>query len=105
MSLMEKACEGIIDTYHWYSARKANFDTLTKGELKQFLEKEFINLLASARSKSIIDTIFEELDKNKDNQVDFEEFMSFATRMLIAAHEKIHKDGDDGHGHGHGHSH
>uniref|UniRef100_A0A8D0GI43 Protein S100 n=1 Tax=Sphenodon punctatus TaxID=8508 RepID=A0A8D0GI43_SPHPU len=99
---MESSFEIIINMFHAYSVRQSHPDKLNKGELKQLIEKELPNLILEATDKSTMDKIFKDLDKNKDNEVDFEEFMALITKVLITCHNKIH---GHGHGHGHGHSH
>lgn len=42
--------------------------------------------------KKDADTWFRELDVNKDNAVNFEEFLALVVKVGIAAHEDIHKD-------------
>ncbi|KAJ6652710.1 hypothetical protein lerEdw1_011152 [Lerista edwardsae] len=97
---MEQCMETIINIFHQYSVRVGNFDTLSQGELKQLLEKQFPHWLkAQKKNAKAIEQIFQRLDKNKDKQVDFAEFMGLITEIAIATHEHIHQEGHDGHVH------
>lgn len=43
MTKLEEYLEGIINIFHQYSVRVGDFDTLSKGELKQLITKELAN--------------------------------------------------------------
>ncbi|KAL2771719.1 protein S100-A12 [Daubentonia madagascariensis] len=92
MSKLEEHMEGIINIFHQYSARKGDYDTLSKGELKQLITRELANTIKNTRDKDAIDKIFEGLDTNRDDEVDFVEFISLLASVLRTAHENIHKE-------------
>ncbi|KAF7235505.1 hypothetical protein EYD10_17669 [Varanus komodoensis] len=100
---LEKCFETVINIFHQYSVRVGHFDTLTKGELRQLIEKELPTFLKEQKNPQAIEKIFTDLDKNKDKQISFGEFMDLVVKVVIAAHEHIHKEGDDGHAHHHHH--
>lgn len=50
MTKLEEHLEGIINIFHQYSVRVGNFDTLSKGELKQLITKELANSLKVGRA-------------------------------------------------------
>ncbi|XP_034648983.1 protein MRP-126-like [Trachemys scripta elegans] len=91
LSELEKAIETIINIFHQYSVRVGHFDTLTKSELKQLIDKQLVNFLKRQRDQASIDNLFKDLDKNRDQQVSFGEFMVLITRVTIATHEHIHQ--------------
>ncbi|XP_003783785.1 protein S100-A12 [Otolemur garnettii] len=91
MSKLEEHLEGIVNIFHQYSVLTGNYDTLSKGELKKLLTKEFSNTIQNAKDKGGIDKIFEGLDANRDQQVDFVEFMTLVANLLRLTHEEIHK--------------
>nr|XP_056709495.1 protein S100-A12-like [Euleptes europaea] len=101
---LEKCCECIINIFHQYSVRVDHFDMLSKGELKKMVEEQMPNFLKGLERKQkkkdpkFIDSLFEELDKDKSGQITFEECLVYIGRVLIACHDHIH-------GHGHSHSH
>ncbi|XP_053441618.1 protein S100-A12-like [Nycticebus coucang] len=91
MSKLEEHLEGIVNIFHQYSVLKGHYDTLTKGEMKQLLTKELANITQNARDRGGIDKIFEGLDANRDQVVDFVEFMTLVAILLRLTHEEIHK--------------
>ncbi|XP_016075618.1 PREDICTED: protein S100-A12 [Miniopterus natalensis] len=92
MTKLEDHLEGIINVYHQYSARLGDFDTLTKRELKQLISKELVNTIKNTKDQATIDKIFQDLDANGDGQVNFNEFIVLVSRVLLTAHENIHKE-------------
>ncbi|XP_035135789.1 protein S100-A12 [Callithrix jacchus] len=92
MTKLEEHLEGIVNIFHQYSVRTGNFDTLSKGELKQLMAKELVNLIKNAKDKATVDKTFQDLDANQDNQVNFQEFISLLAVVLKASHENIHKE-------------
>ncbi|CAM2108349.1 protein S100-A12 [Caretta caretta] len=91
-SELEKAIETIINIFHQYSVRIGHWDTLAKKELKQLIDRHLVNFLKTQKDHSAIDSLFKELDKNKDQQLSFGEFMILITRVTIATHEHIHQE-------------
>uniref|UniRef100_A0A8C9AFQ1 Protein S100 n=1 Tax=Prolemur simus TaxID=1328070 RepID=A0A8C9AFQ1_PROSS len=92
MSKLEEHMEGIINVFHQYSVRTGDFDTLSKGELRQLLSKELANTIKNTRDKETVDKIFAGLDANRDQEVDFVEFTTLVASVLKTAHENIHKE-------------
>ncbi|XP_039368193.1 protein MRP-126-like [Mauremys reevesii] len=91
LSELEKAIETIINIFHQYSVRVGHFDTLTRGELKQLIDKHLVNFLKRQKDQASIDSLFKELDKNRDQQLSFGEFMVLISRVTVATHEHIHQ--------------
>ncbi|XP_001372115.3 protein S100-A9 [Monodelphis domestica] len=120
---MEKALDIIVNTFHHYSTRVGNPDTLVKGEMKQLITKELPNFIKNAKDLQDVKHLMQELDTNQNGQVDFKEFSMMMARLTMATHEKMHENAPDkdhhshgpglegkggsscGSGHGHGHSH
>ncbi|XP_006214797.1 protein S100-A12 [Vicugna pacos] len=92
MTKLEEHLEGIINIFHQYSVRVGHYDTLSKGELKQLITRQLGNTLKNTKDQATIDKIFQDLDANKDGQVNFEEFIALVARVLLTAHEEIHKE-------------
>ncbi|KAG8504990.1 Protein S100-A9, partial [Galemys pyrenaicus] len=115
MSELEKCIDVIVNTFHHYSARKGDPDTLSQQEFKQLVKKELPNFLQKKDDNAIL-KIMEDLDTNVDKQLSFEEFAILVGRLTYASHEVMHENADPGQkhshgpglgegGHGHGHSH
>ncbi|KAG6923790.1 protein MRP-126-like [Chelydra serpentina] len=91
LSELEKALETVISVFHKFSKRVGHFDTLTKGELKQLIDKQLVNYLKHVKNQVSIDVLFKDLDKNRDQQLSFAEFMVLITRVTIACHDHMHE--------------
>ncbi|XP_004693683.1 PREDICTED: protein S100-A9 [Condylura cristata] len=123
MSELERSIDVIINTFHQYSVRRDDPDTLSQQEFKQLARKELPNFLQK-KDNVTLQKIMEDLDTNADKQLSFEEFAILVGRLTYASHEEMHKNADPGknhshgpglgeggqghghsHGHGHGHSH
>ncbi|XP_074837169.1 protein S100-A12-like [Carettochelys insculpta] len=91
LSELEKALEAIIDIFHRYSKRVGHFDTLTKGELKQLIDSQLVNFLKNQKNQTSIDQLFRDLDKNRDQQLSFGEFMVLICRVTVATHDHLHE--------------
>uniref|UniRef100_A0A8C8SRM1 Protein S100 n=1 Tax=Pelusios castaneus TaxID=367368 RepID=A0A8C8SRM1_9SAUR len=91
LSELERAIEVIIKIYHSYSGKVGHTDTLTKGELKQLIDKQLVNFLKNKKDTASIDTLFKELDKNRDHQLSFGEFMVLLCRVTVATHDHLHQ--------------
>ncbi|XP_045839465.1 protein S100-A12 [Meles meles] len=92
MTKLEDHMEGIINVFHQYSVRVGHFDKLSKGEMKKLITRELPNALKNTKDQATIDQTFQELDADKDGEVSFPEFVSLLARVLITAHEDIHKE-------------
>ncbi|XP_021537718.1 protein S100-A12 [Neomonachus schauinslandi] len=92
MTKLEDHLEGIINVFHQYSVRVGHFDKLSRGEMKQLITRELPNTLKNTKDQATIDKIFQNLDADKDGQVDFGEFVSLIVSVLVTAHDDIHKE-------------
>ncbi|XP_008062091.1 protein S100-A12 [Carlito syrichta] len=92
MSKLEEHMEGIINIFHQYSVRGGHYDRLEKGEMKLLLTKELSNTLKNTRDQATVDRIFQGLDTDRNQQVDFPEFVALIASMLETTHGNIHKE-------------
>ncbi|XP_059001746.1 protein S100-A12 [Mustela lutreola] len=92
MTKLEDHMEGIINVFHQFSVRTDHYDKLSKREMKQLITRELPNALKNTKDQATIDQTFQELDADKDGEVSFPEFVSLLARVLITAHEDIHKE-------------
>uniref|UniRef100_A0A8C0G506 Protein S100 n=1 Tax=Chelonoidis abingdonii TaxID=106734 RepID=A0A8C0G506_CHEAB len=72
---LEQALAVMVSTFHKYSARQGDKFKLSKAELKELLTKEILG--CSSIDWLSIRCIMNDLDVNKDNEVDFQEFACF----------------------------
>lgn len=91
MSNIETAMALLIASFSKYAGQEGSKNTLSKAELKELLQNELGGLLGKANDKAAVDRIFEELDKNKDNSVDFEEFGRMVLCLTVMCHEHFSK--------------
>ncbi|XP_028317053.1 uncharacterized protein LOC114472134 [Gouania willdenowi] len=70
------------ETFEKYAEKDQAKKTLTKPELEQLLKKELSQMKHAAKSNHRMNALFKSMDKNKDNLVDFPEFLRFIGRML-----------------------
>ncbi|XP_004717759.1 protein S100-A12 [Echinops telfairi] len=92
MTKMEEHLEGLLNIFHQHSVRLGHVDTLTKGEMRQLIPKELPNTLKNTKNPSANDKIFQELDTDRDGQIDFREFIAVVARLMVNAHDSIHKE-------------
>uniref|UniRef100_A0A674NMD0 Protein S100 n=1 Tax=Takifugu rubripes TaxID=31033 RepID=A0A674NMD0_TAKRU len=64
----------LIKSFSKYAGREGDPHTLSKAELKELLHNELGELLKDTANKGAVDLIFKDLDTNKDNSVDFNEY-------------------------------
>ncbi|XP_043828710.1 protein S100-P [Dromiciops gliroides] len=93
MSELETAMGMLIDVFDRYSGTEGNKETLTKGELKTLMEKEFPNFVKNGKNNEVVEKLFKNLDDNGDSEVDFNEFIVFVAALTSACHKYCHQQG------------
>nr|1HT9_A Chain A, CALBINDIN D9K [Bos taurus]1HT9_B Chain B, CALBINDIN D9K [Bos taurus] len=73
-----KSPEELKGIFEKYAAKEGDPNNLSKEELKLLLQTEFPSLL---KGMSTLDELFEELDKNGDGEVSFEEFQVLVKKI------------------------
>ncbi|KAG7225504.1 hypothetical protein INR49_027499, partial [Caranx melampygus] len=86
MSNVQQAMALLITAFDKYSGKEGDRHTLSKGELKELLANELGELLGKANDKAAVDRIFKDLDVNKDNSVDFGEFVTLVCCLTQMCH-------------------
>ncbi|XP_024921079.1 ictacalcin-like [Cynoglossus semilaevis] len=87
MSDIQQAMALLINAFDKYSGKEGDKFSLNKAELKELLENELGTLLGKANDKAAVDRIFKDLDRNKDNSVDFNEFVTLVCCLTQMCHE------------------
>ncbi|XP_062265185.1 ictacalcin-like [Platichthys flesus] len=87
MSEVQQAMVLLISAFHRYSGKEGDNLFLSRSELKDLLENELKEMLGKANDKAAIDRIFKDLDANKDNKVDFAEYVSLVCSLTQMCHE------------------
>ncbi|XP_071373723.1 ictacalcin-like [Centroberyx affinis] len=87
MSEVQQAMALLISSFHKYSGKEGDKYTLTKAELKELLESELGEILGKASDKTSVDRLFQDLDSNKDNTVDFKEFVTMVSCLTVMCND------------------
>nr|XP_025962557.1 protein S100-Z isoform X1 [Dromaius novaehollandiae] len=94
---LEKAMDTLIRIFHHYSGKGGDRYKLNKGELKELLTSELTDFLSGRKDPLLIDKIMKDLDSNKDNEVDFNEFVILIAALTVACNdffeEQLKKEG------------
>ncbi|XP_070690962.1 uncharacterized protein [Pempheris klunzingeri] len=84
MTELEICMESLIKTFHRYSNEDSDGKTLSKRELKKLVENELPGFLKTQNNPKIVDCIMKDLDQNKDDKLDFEEFLPLVVGLSLA---------------------
>ncbi|XP_043920423.1 protein S100-Z [Protopterus annectens] len=84
---LESCMDCLIKIFHHYSGKEGDKYKLNKGELKLLLQCELTDFLASQKDPRLVEKIMEDLDNNKDNEVDFNEFVILVAALTVACNE------------------
>uniref|UniRef100_A0A8C9G3R1 Protein S100 n=1 Tax=Pavo cristatus TaxID=9049 RepID=A0A8C9G3R1_PAVCR len=69
---------------------------LSKRELKELLTKELTDFLSGQNDPHLVDKIMYDLDSNKDNEVDFNEFMTLVATLTVACNDFFEEQLEEG---------
>ncbi|XP_008278901.1 protein S100-A1-like [Stegastes partitus] len=84
MTQLESCMESLIVIFHQYAKDDGDKKTLTKKDLKKLLESELPNFLKAQNNPKTVDFIMNDLDSNKDDKLDFEEFLPLIAGISLA---------------------
>ncbi|XP_061597762.1 ictacalcin-like [Cololabis saira] len=87
MSDVQKAVDLLVTSFSKYSGKEGDKNTLSKEELKELLQNELGELLCKANEKAAVDRIFNDLDANSNNSLDFREFITLVACLTMVCHE------------------
>ncbi|XP_050769564.1 protein S100-Z [Gymnogyps californianus] len=94
---LEDAMDTLIRIFHHYSGKEGDRYKLSKGELKELLTSELTDFLSGQKDPLLVDKIMKDLDSNKDNEVDFNEFVILVAVLTVACNdffeEQLKKEG------------
>ncbi|KAM6902432.1 protein S100-Z [Xenentodon cancila] len=86
-SQLEGAMDALITVFYNYSGNDGDKHKLNKGELKQLLNSELTDFLTSQKDPMLVEKIMNDLDSNKDNEVDFNEFVVLVAALTVACND------------------
>ncbi|EAW95783.1 S100 calcium binding protein, zeta, isoform CRA_a [Homo sapiens] len=84
---LEMAMDTMIRIFHRYSGKARKRFKLSKGELKLLLQRELTEFLSCQKETQLVDKIVQDLDANKDNEVDFNEFVVMVAALTVACND------------------
>ncbi|KFV50543.1 Protein S100-A4 [Gavia stellata] len=85
---LEQALATMVTTFHKYSGKEGDKYKLSKAELKELLNKELPKQMDEAEFRRLMN----DLDHNKDSEVDFKEYVCFLACITMGFNE-FFKDG------------
>ncbi|XP_013919454.1 PREDICTED: protein S100-A5 isoform X2 [Thamnophis sirtalis] len=84
---LEKALATLVCTFHKYSGREGDKLTLSRQELKELVKQELG--LGEKLHESEIKSLMEDLDRNKDQEVNFQEYITFLGALCMVYNEAL----------------
>ncbi|XP_006895949.1 PREDICTED: protein S100-A7-like [Elephantulus edwardii] len=85
----EKTAIALVNLFHKYTGKD---DRITKENLLKMMKENFPNFLSACdkKGKDYLSNVFEKHDKNRDNEIDFSEFLATLGDIAIDYHEQSH---------------
>ncbi|XP_030014195.1 protein S100-A10b [Sphaeramia orbicularis] len=84
MTDLEKSMELLLTTFHRYAEEDGDGQMLSKKEFKKLVEKELPTFLKAQKDPKVVDKIIKDLDENKDQKIDFQEFLVLINGLSMA---------------------
>ncbi|XP_066892486.1 protein S100-A6 isoform X2 [Kogia breviceps] len=75
---LDQAIGLLVTIFHKYSAHEGDKNTLSKGELKELIQKEF-----TIGTDAEVAKLMDDLDRNKDHMVNFQEYVTFLGSLAL----------------------
>ncbi|XP_074118202.1 protein S100-A8 [Sminthopsis crassicaudata] len=88
---LEGAVNCLVEVFHKYSLTSGHYHTLSKEKFQKLIETEIPEVLTNPKDPKTVEKVLKEVDSNKDNMLNFEEFLFLATRLLVDAHDASHE--------------
>ncbi|XP_070806909.1 protein S100-A6-like [Pituophis catenifer annectens] len=77
----------LVAIFHKYACKEGNKNTLSKSELKELIQKELT--IGPKLHESEIQGLMEDLDQNKDQEVNFKEYVTFLGALAMIYNEAL----------------
>ncbi|XP_053447118.1 protein S100-A6 [Nycticebus coucang] len=86
-SPLDQAIGLLVGIFHKYSRREGSRDTLSKKELKELIQNELT--VGPMLQDAEIARLMEDLDRNRDQEVNFQEYVSFLGALTLIYNEAL----------------
>ncbi|XP_003735176.1 protein S100-A4 isoform X2 [Callithrix jacchus] len=86
---LEKALDVMVSTFHKYSGKEGDKFKLNKSELKELLTQELPSFLRKRTDEAAFQKLMSNLDSNRDNEVDFQEYCVFLSCIAMMCNESF----------------
>ncbi|XP_019412316.1 PREDICTED: protein S100-A6 [Crocodylus porosus] len=86
---LDQAIGALICVFHKYSGKEGDKNTLNKKELKELIQKELA--LGPKLKEAEIAGLMADLDRNKDQEVNFQEYVTFLAALAMVYHDELVK--------------
>ncbi|XP_055259487.1 protein S100-A6 [Moschus berezovskii] len=84
---LDQAISLLVAIFHKYSGREGDENTLSKKELRELVQKE---LTPGEKMKDAeVAELMDELDQNKDQVVNFQEYVTFLGALAMICNELL----------------
>ncbi|KAM8794507.1 protein S100-A6-like [Eudromia elegans] len=84
---LDQAVGLLVCVFHKYAGKEGDKNTLSKAELKELIQKELS--IGSKLQEAEIAGLMADLDQNKDEQVNFTEYVTFLGALAMIYHEAL----------------
>uniref|UniRef100_A0A8C8SSH5 Protein S100 n=1 Tax=Pelusios castaneus TaxID=367368 RepID=A0A8C8SSH5_9SAUR len=84
---LDQAIGLLVCVFHKYSGKEGDKNTLSKRELKELIQKE-LSLGAKLKDTEIAG-LMEDLDRNKDQEVNFQEYVTFLGALAMIYNDAL----------------
>ncbi|XP_075763955.1 protein S100-A6-like [Pelodiscus sinensis] len=85
MASLDQAIGALVCVFHKYSGKEGDKNTLSKGELKELIQKELS--IGPKLKEAEIQKLMADLDRNKDQEVNFQEYVTFLAAVAMVYHD------------------
>ncbi|KAM3825197.1 protein S100-A6-like [Vipera latastei] len=84
---LDEALCTMVAVFHKYSGKEGDKNSLSKKELKELIQKELA--IGPKLHENEIQSLMEDLDRNKDQEVNFQEFATFMGALAMVYNEAL----------------